>query len=389
MTDLGAKDVFVQGSPIMNSLVECVPLSCRRRTEGCRTGITGSYAERAGMFFLLILIAGLANAQSATDLTERLHQGELATSLDLPTEKPWHLRMTFQLFGGNQQVSDSGSIEEWWAPGKHRISVASTAYNAVEVRNEQGVFRTASTEHVPYAIDELRATVVHPMPSDLAIKDSKLELRRTDFGKVPVDCVVLAQKIGAGLSDGNVFGATAGLGLFPTFCFDHAKDSLRMIADSGTETIVLSNLGRFLGRSVAVKLSIITAGKVTSEAHVEVLSSATEEQGHFEDVASLVPSNQEANVVEATVMKGKLISKAGVIYPDSAKAAHVSGTVILRAIIGEDGHIRKLQVKQVPSPDLAIAAIQAVRQWVYSPYILNGKPREVDTIITVNFRFGR
>ena len=357
--------------------------------KACSSRIEGPYGRRLGTLFLMILVADLEHAQSAADLADRLRRGEAATSIDLPTDKPWHLKLSFQLFGDKEQVTNSGSIEEWWAQGKYRISVASTAYNSIEVHNEHGVFRTASTERVPYAIDELRSTVVHPMPTDLAIKDSKPELRKIDFGAVPLDCVMLSQKIGGGLSEGNVFGATAGLGLFPTYCFDRGKDSRRMVADSVTETTILNALGRFLNRSVAVNLSTVTAGKTTSEAHVEMLSSATEEQGHFEDVASLVPADGEADVVDATVMKGKLISRVDPVYPESAKVAHVAGTVILRAIIGEDGHIRKLQAKQVPSPDLAIAAMQAVRQWVYSPYLLNGKPKEVDTTVTVNFSFSR
>ena len=344
---------------------------------------------RLCVFLVSALFCPFLHAGSTAGLIDRLHRGEAATSIDLPTDKPWHLKIGFELFGDKQQVTDSGSIEEWWAPGKHRISIVSAAYKSVEVHNEQGNFRTPSTARTPYAIDELRTTVIHPMPSDLAIKDSSPELRTVDLGAVPLDCVMLSRKIGQGLSDGSALGAIAGLGLFPTYCFDRGKDSLRTIADSGTDTIILNGLGSYLGRSVAVKLSTVTAGRVTSRAHVDLLSSATAEQGSFEDVASLVRTDAEADPIDPAIMRGKIISKPAPVYPESARAAHISGTVLLRAIIGEDGHVRKLQAMQVPFPDLAIAAIQAVRQWVYSPYLVNGKPSEVETTITVNFGFSR
>jgi protein TonB len=57
----------------------------------------------------------------------------------------------------------------------------------------------------------------------------------------------------------------------------------------------------------------------------------------------------------------------------------------LRALIGRDGHIYDLRPVTAPDTALAGAALLAVRQWTYKPYLLNGLPTEVDTTITVNF----
>lgn len=57
---------------------------------------------------------------------------------------------------------------------------------------------------------------------------------------------------------------------------------------------------------------------------------------------------------------------------------------MLLAVIGKDGTIRELQVKS-GLPVLAQAALDAVKQWRYRPYMLNGEPVEVDTQITINF----
>ena len=75
------------------------------------------------------------------------------------------------------------------------------------------------------------------------------------------------------------------------------------------------------------------------------------------------------------------------VYPPVAKAARVSGVVVLKATIGKDGLIHDLSVVSGP-PMLQSAAVNAVKQWVYRPYMLNGEPVEVDTMINVVFNLG-
>jgi protein TonB len=67
-----------------------------------------------------------------------------------------------------------------------------------------------------------------------------------------------------------------------------------------------------------------------------------------------------------------------------ARAARIEGTVVLQAIISKQGTIENLKVVS-GHPMLVQAAIDAVREWRYRPYILNNEPVEVETQITVNF----
>jgi len=71
-------------------------------------------------------------------------------------------------------------------------------------------------------------------------------------------------------------------------------------------------------------------------------------------------------------------------YPPLAKQARISGSVVLQAVIGKDGSIENLRAVS-GHPMLIQSAIDAVRQWKYKPYFLNGEPVEVDTQVTVNF----
>ena len=87
------------------------------------------------------------------------------------------------------------------------------------------------------------------------------------------------------------------------------------------------------------------------------------------------------------VIAGNILTKVAPIYPPIARAAHVGGTVVLHAIISKAGTIESLAVISGP-PMLQGAALDAVKQWTYKPYLLNGEPTEIDTTITVNFNLG-
>lgn len=84
------------------------------------------------------------------------------------------------------------------------------------------------------------------------------------------------------------------------------------------------------------------------------------------------------------MMEGNLIHRVQPAYPHLAQVGRIQGTVLLRAIISRLGTIEDLHVIS-GHPMLVGAAIDAVRQWRYRPYILNGEPVEVETQVTVNF----
>ena len=88
--------------------------------------------------------------------------------------------------------------------------------------------------------------------------------------------------------------------------------------------------------------------------------------------------------VSQGVSQGLLVRRVQPNYPPLARQARISGTVVLRAVISKDGSIENLTLVS-GHPMLAPAAIDAVKQWKYKPYLLNGEPVEVDTEVQVNF----
>lgn len=89
----------------------------------------------------------------------------------------------------------------------------------------------------------------------------------------------------------------------------------------------------------------------------------------------------------SNMLEGSLIRRVQPVYPGPARIARVQGPVVLAAIISKDGTMQHVQLIS-GHPMLVPAAIEAVRQWRYKPYILNGEAIEVETQITVNFVLG-
>ena len=88
--------------------------------------------------------------------------------------------------------------------------------------------------------------------------------------------------------------------------------------------------------------------------------------------------------VSEGIVQGLLVHQVKPNYPPVARTARIQGQVVLHAVIGKDGAVKQVQVLS-GHPMLASAAENAVKQWRYRPYVLNGQPIEVDTTINVNF----
>jgi protein TonB len=87
-------------------------------------------------------------------------------------------------------------------------------------------------------------------------------------------------------------------------------------------------------------------------------------------------------------MEGNLIHRVEPPYPPIAKQIRLQGTVVVQAFVSPQGTIERAQIVSGPAV-LAQAALNAVKQWRYRPYYLNGTPIEVETEVTVNFRLNQ
>ena len=160
---------------------------------------------------------------------------------------------------------------------------------------------------------------------------------------------------------------------------------------------LLSQLPVHEGDTLSVE-SLLNAGLV-ARAFDEHLSISTPSAGGNEvmlEIRALGGVSTPAAITDASatppsrirvggaVQQPKLVTQVRPMYPPEAKQGHIQGVVKLNAIIAKDGTIQSLEVIS-GEPVLVQSALDAVRQWVYQPTLLNGQPVEVQTEIDVNY----
>jgi protein TonB len=107
------------------------------------------------------------------------------------------------------------------------------------------------------------------------------------------------------------------------------------------------------------------------------------------ELARLVTTSNTLPALEATVSQGitegAQIQKVDPVYPEQARTLRLAGSVALEISIAENGTVGDVKVVS-GLPLLAAAASDAVRQWRYSPFLLDGRPIGVRKQVTVVFK---
>lgn len=322
-----------------------------------------------------------ASAQNTAALAVRLHAAAAASSIDSRDLRPWHLEMEFQLFDVKGKPTEKGTVEEWWAsPEVSRVTYTLPSYTGTQLHTRNGWFQTKSKQHEPVILSDLLEQVVNPMPDADEIDRARPDLRKQKFGNLDLDCIMLDQALDK--------LPHPPLGLFPTFCLDPNKNSLKLTTELGSLAFIRNRVGAFQGRSVAIDLIAVSDGIEVMSAHVTTLAGLASPDADFTATPDMEPVAQNVTVLTSAAVVPLILSRPYPEYPQSAKMRHASGKVIMDAIIDRDGRTRSLHVVSASDPDLAIAAIAAVRTWTYKPYILNGAPAEVKTTISLDFTTG-
>ncbi len=105
--------------------------------------------------------------------------------------------------------------------------------------------------------------------------------------------------------------------------------------------------------------------------------------GLGQEAAAPAPAPQRIRI-SGGVAAGNIVKKVNPEYPPEARAQGISGAVVMRALISASGDVESATPVSGPST-LRQAAVDAVTQWKYRPYVLNGKPVAIDTTVTVMF----
>jgi TonB family protein len=302
------------------------------------------------------------------------------TGEDVP---PWHLKASFKVLDEKGSVTDSGTWEEFWtAPNRFKRTYAGTAFKVTEFGTANGPRQSGDKSWPSWLLTQLRTAIVNPLPSEASLQEMDLETKdtkadRQDKGSADLVCFNLKPKPTA-LSNR----------LFPdaVYCFD-AKDPFlrtRGLYNDGVDTTA-NNPVVFHNRLVASNIFVGRGGKLVLAAHLESIEDlARTDDSFFKPLAEATLPEAGKVDISPEAAQGFLIKQTPPLYPPIAKAARVQGTVILQVLIGKDGRVLELGVESGP-PMLQQAALDAVQQWIYKPYVLNADAVEVMTTVQVVF----
>jgi protein TonB len=337
----------------------------------------------------LLQFAGTVRAQVAapaaqpTDANQLMLLAAKANGITGDGMQPWHLKASYTILDENGTPKDQGTFEEMWAsPTSFKRTFAGQNYSRSEFGTEKGVvFTGRGAQETPRAqILEMEREFASPVPDTAGAANLQFEAKPLDLGTMHLSCLQ-ASFYASSLPDG-VWGHS--------FCIGADKLALRISSNGYAHTQYIHNhLVSFQGRFVAGDLLQKHDGKSVFAAHLESIEPlAATESGLLQAPANAKPMEITAIQVSGSLAAGMLLKGTAPDYPPIAKAARVSGTVVLQALIGKDGLLKELRVASGPAM-LQQAAMDAVKQWVYRPYLLGGNPVEVQTTINVNFNLGQ
>jgi TonB family protein len=322
--------------------------------------------------------------------TDRWSMLYAANTLDIEGSKPFHLKMTFQLYSLTGSAAETGTIEQWWySPKDNHTVIRSPSLNSGSDTRSEFDEKTARES---YLVNELLYFALRPIPKHDPSRSADVSEEARNFGKTMLDCLEAKSAGPPGMSR-----------TFPTICTQQKSDAVRVvISPEGGSTSTRNSMGKFRDISVALDLAISMLDRDAITGKVITLESLPPRPVQPEaDITAVTGTPVTANTTQTGMSAPASPATAriagGVIagfrtkfvqpsYPLLAKLEHMSGSVVFHAVISKDGNIEHLVPIASTDPIFTDAAMGAVKQWIYKPYLLNGEPTEVDTNITVNFK---
>jgi TonB family protein len=289
--------------------------------------------------------------------------------------KPWHLKATYKSLDEQGGTKDQGTYEEFWVSPKHfKRILTGGASTHTEYGTEKSILVSGPQNPPPDTITQLHNEFVgSTINLETIQRTNNFDLKQRAIGGVNYDC--LSQISSAGFHYGN------------TWCLDVGKSILRVTATPQGSRVIHNSIDRFEERYIAKDLEFIQQSKLIMTAHIDRIEPlAIIDEAVFLPPSDAIPIRLQYTI-PGGVMAGGLVKKVDPEYPVFAKNSRIQGTVVLQATISKTGRIENLLVISGPA-QLHQAALDAVKQWVYKPYLFNGEPVEVITSINVIFTLG-
>lgn len=344
---------------------------------------------RFSFFILFLLSTHAALAQPAPtapmpkDPSALMSLAREKNGLTATNIKPWHIRGKYTFYDADGKAEDSGVYEEWWiSDAKYERSFTGSNFTQVEYATETGLFRQGVQDWPSADALMLRSNLIEPLMDDETLSLFKLKQHNQSIGKVKLSCVILSYALRSNLAFSDSF--------FPESCFDPTQPVLRLNTTGSFVRTMYNQVvlfqGQYLAREMHVKFGDRPRVDLTLDV-VETLKDPPDSLMVLPPDALPVDLSMGGIKLHAAQIMPALLMHAVPVYPESAKEKRVQGTVVVQATINQDGRTSNLRVISGPA-ELRQAALDAVRQWVYRPFRVLGKPTIVTSEVNVIFTLG-
>ncbi len=341
---------------------------------------------RRALLPLLLMPAAQAQNTEQQSLAGLLSAASKRNTLLAPDLQPWHLRATYQIFNEDGKPLEQGTYEEFHAgPKRDRVSYASPSFTQTDYLLENGHLRAGNPRWAGLAEQLVRHNLVHPMPNPGVLAGAALSRGKMEAGGKTLSCIAITLPAAAERDQPAQ----------PFYCFDDPSGPagtigpvLRVAGSAGhTYETTYDQPAELQGHTAARRIHVERAGKPFLDIRIEALNPMQgSEDALFEPPPDAAKPPPQRVRISAALAQAYLREGAAPSYPLLSEHARIEGVVVIGALIGVNGRPLETTVVSTPSKDLATSAIDAIRQWTYRPYLVNGEPAEMVTEIKMQFR---
>ncbi|HKD81492.1 MAG TPA: energy transducer TonB [Candidatus Angelobacter sp.] len=344
---------------------------------------------RSIIVITLLCAFSFAGDSKPKTVGEGVEQAAKRSQLTLPGSQPFHLKATIAELN-SPDTDYKAEVEMYWvAPGRWRRILKSPDFSQTMVVDGEKVFEQNQGDYFPWWLNDFVIAMLQLAPEE--IRQIKMPLpdlaaMQKEFAKkLPPGLAGLRMDTGTQCmrSQEEVGIAPVHNTIFTVVCFQN-PGSLQSVVSPGFEAD-FSDFKNFGGKSIARKISMEPESGTKIEARVTELSELNHPDPALFVIQDSGPQTHIARMrVSEGVARAALQSNPEIEWLP-VRDGKIKGTLSLFVSIGRDGHVRETWPLNSDNPFPQDQARKVVSQWTFKPFLMNGAPVQVETILTFGF----
>jgi len=294
-----------------------------------------------------------------SDLSGWIRTESAVNGLQSTDLQPWYIRISYDRYDEDGDNVDSGTYEEFWAgPNKYKRTYEGDNFKQTDYATEKGLFRRGDQRWPTPAELQVRSEVIDPFYYAATLHGFRTRSVEQSFSGYTFQCVVLENQL-----------AISGL---TQYCFEPSGHALRYTRGSGWNQTVYNRILSFQGRNIAQDVDVTDGGKPYLKLRVERIETLSNvNNADFAPPTDAVQIGGRISGVRPTPINNVFPS-----WPAAVRGQHIS--IEVEFVIGTDGRVIEARATSGPTEGRK-ACEDAVRKSLFAPYLVLGKPVEVES----------